>query len=215
MNAKSFNPTPQLRASLDRCWIGIAADQVTSELFRALIDAYAQSHRKYHTLQHLSECLALFSEYRELASEPDEVEIALWFHDAIYDVKASDNEAKSAQWAAAALRERGVDESRIERVQNHILATRHAALPQGADQVLLVDIDLSILGATADRFDEYEQQVRAEYRWVPDFLFKRKRREILAEFLARSPIYGTAVIRDRLEGRARENLARSLTQLAL
>jgi predicted metal-dependent HD superfamily phosphohydrolase len=78
--------------------------------------------------------------------------------------------------------------------------------------MLLVDIDLSILGAPRPRFDEYEAQVRAEYGWVPGFLFRRKRREILAEFLARNPIYNTPRLRESLEGRARENLAYSLEQ---
>jgi predicted metal-dependent HD superfamily phosphohydrolase len=66
-----------------------------------------------------------------------------------------------------------------------VMATGHDAVPQGRDQEVLVDIDLSILGATPARFDEYEQQVRAEYAWVPEFLFRRKRRAILGQFLAR------------------------------
>jgi predicted metal-dependent HD superfamily phosphohydrolase len=79
---------------------------------------------------------------------------------------------------------------------------------------LLVDIDLSILGAAPERFDEYETQVRAEYRWVPDFMFKPKRREILGEFLARDRIYATPVLRAQLEAHARMNLARSIARLA-
>jgi predicted metal-dependent HD superfamily phosphohydrolase len=210
--APPFDPG-LLESSWLRCLAGVGAADEAPALFRRLMDAYREPPRKYHTLQHLSECLALFDRHRSLALEPAEVEIALWFHDAIYEVRAGDNEARSAEWAAAALRSAGVAAGRIERVCAHILATRHSALPVGQDQALLLDIDLSILGAPAARFDEYETQVRAEYRWVPDFLFRRKRREILAEFLARDPIYATPALREVLEASARENLARSLEQL--
>jgi predicted metal-dependent HD superfamily phosphohydrolase len=199
--------------SWNRCWTGVGARGDGRELLVSLIAAYDEPQRRYHTLQHLGECLSLFDTYRALAIEPDEVEMSLWFHDAIYAVRASDNEEKSAKWAESSLRSANVNEERIARVRNHILATQHAVLPQGHDQALLVDIDLSILGASPERFDEYEAQVKAEYGWVPDFLFRRKRREILAEFLARAPIYSTPLLRERLEAQARANLARSIASL--
>ncbi|MEQ1657984.1 MAG: N-methyl-D-aspartate receptor NMDAR2C subunit [Hylemonella sp.] len=178
-----------------------------------LLAAWAEPQRRYHTLQHLGECLALFDGHRQLAEQPAEVELALWFHDAVYDVRGKDNEARSAAWAQADLKAAGVGAPAIARITGHIMATCHAALPVGADQQLLVDIDLSILGAPRPRFLEYEEQVRAEYAWVPGFLFRRKRREILKEFLARQPIYNTPSIREELESRARENLAYSMAAL--
>jgi len=205
--------TEMLRTSWSRCWTGLAARGDGHDVFEKLIESYREPQRKYHTLQHLAECLALFDRYQHLAIHPHEVEIALWFHDAIYEVRAGDNEARSADWARASLRDAGVANEACERVHEHVLATRHAALPIGQDQALLVDIDLSILGAPEARFDEYEAQVRAEYGWVPDFLFKRKRREILAEFLARAVLYSTPALRDALESAARKNLSRSLAGL--
>ncbi|MDG9926998.1 MULTISPECIES: N-methyl-D-aspartate receptor NMDAR2C subunit [unclassified Pseudomonas] len=199
-----------LQFSWERCWLGMGAKGDGIALMRRLLAAYAEPQRRYHTVQHLSECLALLEIHLELAAEPAEVEMALWFHDAVYDVKGADNELKSAEWAEAELSEAGVSAERIARVSNHILATRHTALPEGQDQMLLVDIDLSILGAPRPRFEEYERQVREEYGWVPDPLFRGKRQTILEEFLHRSPIYSTRVLREALEGRARENLAYSL-----
>lgn len=178
-----------------------------------LIAAFNEPHRKYHTEQHLAECLGLFSKHLGLAVEPAEVEVALWFHDAIYNVKAIDNEAKSAEWAVHELQQAEVVPERIARVKDHILATRHSALPQGQDPMLLVDIDLSILGADRARFEEYERRVREEYEWVPDFIFNRKRREVLAEFVSRNTIYNTPELRESLEGQARANLTYSLQQL--
>src|SRR5690606_12945472 len=134
-----------LEGSWQRGWEGLQARGDDAAVRDALRAAYAEPQRKYHTQQHLAECLALYDQHRDLAVEPAEVEIALWFHDAIYAVRASDNEARSADWAEAELRKAGVPEPRIARVRNHILATRHSALPEGSDQALLIDIDLSIL----------------------------------------------------------------------
>jgi predicted metal-dependent HD superfamily phosphohydrolase len=93
------------------------------------------------------------------------------------------------------------------------MATKHDAVPTNSDTRLLVDIDLSILAASADRFDEYERQVRQEYAWVPDFLFRRTRRSILEAFRSRAHIFNTDYFRDRFEAAARLNLDRSIGSL--
>lgn len=55
------------------------------ETFDLLVDAYSQKHRHYHTGAHIDHCLREFDVAAGLAIEPAEVELALWFHDAIYD----------------------------------------------------------------------------------------------------------------------------------
>ena len=181
-----------LRTSWARCWRALGAEGDGADLIQQLLAAYREPQRKYHSLQHLAECLALFQEHLDLAEQPGEVQIALWFHDAVYDVKASDNEQKSADWAACSLSEAGVAQARIDRVVQLIMAPRHSVLPEIRDQQLLVDIDLAILGSSRERFLEYEQQIGEEYSWVPEVLFRHKRRAVLEEFMARRPIYNTA-----------------------
>ena len=107
----------------------------------------------------------------------------------------------------------GLDTTVGVRVRDLILATRHDVSPPAGDTALLVDVDLAILGSPAERFDEYERQVRQEYSWVPGFLFKRKRREILEEFLRRPALYNTEHFRSRYDAAARANLTRSIQQL--
>ncbi len=206
-------PFDGFETSWRRCWAGLGAAGEGHALMQRLLAAWDEPQRKYHTRQHLGECLALFERCRAVAQRPAEVELALWFHDAVYALRGQDNEARSAAWAQAELSTAGVEAEAIARIHGHIMATCHAALPVGADQQLLVDIDLSILGAPQPRFLEYEEQVRAEYGWVPGFLFRRKRREILLAFLARQPIYATAIVREAIEARARENLAQSIATL--
>ena len=138
------------------------------------------------------------------------ITIALWFHDAIYELQRHDNEERSAAWAAQALRDAGASEARAEQVRRLVLATRHQATPQAEDEAWLVDIDLAILGAAPARFAEYEAQIRAEYGFVPEARFRAKRAEILRGFLARPHIFSTAHFRARLEQPARANLERAL-----
>ncbi len=191
--------------SWQRAWaaLGLTAPD---GLMQRLLDAWAEPQRHYHTQQHLRECLALLEPALGLAQHPGEVELALWFHDAVYDPQGKDNEARSADWAAEALAQAGAGSAVQQRVRALIMATCHDAEPTDPDARLLVDIDLAILGAEPARFAEYDAQVRAEYRWVPSWLYRRKRKEVLAGFLARPAIYGTERFRERFEGQARENL---------
>jgi len=181
--------------------------------FEALRVAYAQPHRHYHDVRHIAECLALFDELRDDCDHPDEVEYAIWMHDVVYEPRRSDNEARSAYLAVAWLAPCDVDGPVLQRVRNLVLATRHDGAPATRDEEIIVDIDLHILGADADRFDEYEAQVRREYRRVPWFLYRRRRADILRGFLARVPLYRTERCRARSEERARANLRRSIERL--
>ena len=192
------------------CTTGVKSDE---DLFAQLVAAYQQPQRKYHTLEHLRECLARFEPVLDLAPHPGEVELALWFHDAVYEVRGQDNELQSAEWARRSALAGGASAESAGRIHALIMATRHDALPAGADEQLLVDVDLSILGAAPERFDEYEHQVQAEFAWVPGWMFRSKRRAILDGFLARPFIFHTAHFRAALESQARENLRRSIARL--
>jgi predicted metal-dependent HD superfamily phosphohydrolase len=207
-----------LRANWDQAWqaLGVAepGDALRNDLCSELQRRYAEPQRHYHTMQHLGECLAWFEREKALAEHPGEVALALWFHDAVYDVRAHDNEVRSAHWAREALREAlraaGAGEAAAERVHALVMATCHDAVPEGRDAELLIDIDLSILGAERARFDEYEQQVGEEYGFVPAAVRLPRRRAILQRFLDREAIYTTPRMHALLEARARVNLQRSI-----
>jgi predicted metal-dependent HD superfamily phosphohydrolase len=199
------------RSSWSDAWRALGAstdDAVLAEL----LARYGEAHRAYHTLQHLGECLAQLARERGAAERPAEVALALWFHDAIYDVQRHDNEARSADWARQAALRAGLAQDVAERLHALVMATRHDAQPVGADARLLVDIDLAILGATPARFAEYERQIRIEYAHVPPGIFEPRRRQILSGFLARDPLYLTAPMRTRLEAAARSNLGRAIAR---
>ena len=190
-----------------QAWHAVGAHDAADTCLAALRRAWREPQRHYHSLQHLSECLDLLRAHRELAERPHELVLALWFHDAVYDPRAKDNEQRSADWARQALGEAGADPAATARIHALILDTAHAVEPAPGDPSLLVDIDLAILGAAPERFAEYERQVRAEYAWVPGFLFRYKRRQLLREFARREPLYRTPALRERLLAQARINLA--------
>ena len=180
---------------------------------------YSGPERSYHTLVHIADCLAELDAVPGLCDRPDAVELALWFHDAVYDPRASDNEARSAallgEWAARL----GLDAGLAALASALVIATAHfgaAAGPAWAlrDAAAIRDIDLAILGAARERFDAYEADVRREYAFLSDRDWRSGRERVLRMFLDLPRIYLTDAFHDRLETRARDNLAAGLARLA-
>jgi predicted metal-dependent HD superfamily phosphohydrolase len=183
------------------------------DLFQELDAAYSAPDRHYHTAHHIDACLAQVHRYRTVATQPAEIEIALWFHDAIYDTRRNDNEPRSADWASQCLTSAGADAAQLSRIRALILATRHAAAADDSDQQLMVDIDLGILGRPRTVFDDYEAAIRREYHWVPWPRYAESRIAVLTGFLDRPFIYATAPLRDRFETQARLNIAHAIARL--
>ncbi len=180
---------------------------------------YRAADRHYHGLAHIEALLALAAEYRPILSDPQAVEAAIWFHDAIYDSRAKDNEARSAELARESLADR-IAPARIERISAMIEATATHQVPDlgspdaNRDAALFLDMDLSILGTPAALFDAYEAAVRRDYAWVDDTAWKTGRAAVLRNFLARPHIFHTPEFGERFEAQARENMERSLERLA-
>ena len=194
-------------------WAELGANFADEDLRLQLLACYGEPGRSYHSLQHLGECMQMLQPLRALAEHAAEIELALWFHDAIYDTQRKDNEERSAQWLCAAALSAGVPEAAVQRAQAMVLATRHQVLPVTLDEKILIDVDLSILGAGPERFKEYEAQVQREYAWIPEVQRRAGRKRILLSFLQREFIYSTAPMRQRLEQRARANLRESVAAL--
>jgi predicted metal-dependent HD superfamily phosphohydrolase len=139
--------------------------------------------------------------------------MALWFHDVIYDTHATDNEEQSALLAEQCLSEAGASTSTRLSVWDLVLSTRTHDASGHADAGLLVDVDLSILGKDEGLFQEYEEQIRREYAWVPQDVFAAKRAEILEGFLLRDRLYSTDWFFRSSETQARKNLKAAIQKL--
>lgn len=193
-------------------WQALGVDARDS-FYAELESRLQEPHRAYHTRQHIDECFRRFEPIRDQADWPETVELAIWYHDAVYDPKSHDSEEQSAALAARHLSMAGLDKQVCDRVAQLVLATKHLETPDTTDAILLVDTDLSILAAPSPRFEEYEQQIRSEYGWVPDSVYRRERSRILHTFLDRPRLYASNHFFEQLECKARENIQSLLTKL--
>lgn len=200
-------------AAWARVWAELGVEYPPQAIYQELVRRYREPHRAYHNCQHVQECLQVRRRLNAACNAPAEVDLALWFHDAIYDPLRHDNELRSAQWLDDVARDSGLGDATRRRLYELIMVTRHDGAPASADQAVLVDTDLAILGASAERFEEYDRQVRREYRYVPLFVYRRKRRQVLEGFLARERIYTCALYFAAFEQQARANLARAIERL--
>jgi predicted metal-dependent HD superfamily phosphohydrolase len=181
-------------------------------IFEQLLANYNAKGRYYHTSKHVSDCLMSLRDNVRLATKISEIEVAIWFHDAIYDTHRKDNEELSAVWATNYLSSTGVEGKVVERINNMILCTKtHDA--DTDDACLMLDIDLGILGSQPDVFEQYDKAVRQEYYWVPEVDYRCARAMVLQSFLNRDVIYKTPEIYKRLEKQARLNLQHKLEDL--
>ena len=186
----------------------------STAIFSALSEAYGAAGRHYHDQSHVVECLTQLRKTTQLANRVEEVEIAIWFHDAVYESTRGDNEERSADWAREYLSGEGVPEASIARIYDMVIATKtHVARTD--DEALLLDIDLGILGSSEATFEHYDQAIRKEYHWVPAEQYSAGRVSILRSFLDRPRIYQTDHYFDSLEQTARSNLARKIEQLSV
>ncbi len=178
--------------------------------------AYAEPHRRYHTRTHIEQCLALLDQVPDLMdSERQVLTYAIWWHDAVYDPTASDNEAKSAEMAKRDLRDFDVSLHAREEVARLIrLTAGHLVEEEDRLGEILVSIDLAILAAAPLAYDAYSHQVRAEYAHVPDDAWRVGRAKVMQHFLDAPVIYPDPALRALFEDVARANIAREIASLA-
>lgn len=194
-------------------WQAFGVQPADPQLLAQLLARWAEPHRKYHSTEHLNACLRHFPRLQQVAERPHEVQMALWFHDAIYDIGSSDNEQRSADWARDALLAASVDPAAAQRVHALIMVTRHDCAPFSRDAEVLLDIDLAILGQPAHVFARYELQITDEFAAVPLAQRRVRRRDILQQFLDRPRIYHTTQFHGLYEAQARVNLQKSIERL--
>lgn len=193
--------------ALKRCDTqGVAGD----EIFADLIRRYSEPARHYHTVTHLLHVVGLLGQ----AASPA-VLFAAFFHDVVYDSRASDNEARSAEYAEEALRRLGSAEAvRAETTRLILLTRTHDPRPEDVAGQTLIDADLAILGSDPAEYASYAAAIRREYHWVPDADYRAGRRRVLEGFLLREHIYYLPATRQHREAQARINLANEIAGLA-
>lgn len=182
--------------------------------FAALVAAYAEPHRAYHTLAHIAAVLDTLDTLRAEARDWPALELAAWFHDVVYDPRRDDNEAQSAAVATRTLAGLGLPPALVDHAAALIRQTQtHIPDPGDPDAPLLLDADLSVLGAAPAVYAVYAAAIRQEYSWVPEADYRAGRAAVLRRFLQRPRIFHTERLFALLEAPARRNLAAEIVRL--
>ncbi len=185
-----------------------------SALGQELVRRYGSVSRSYHDAHHLLEVLDAVDAMADEAADAQAVRLAAWFHDAVYDVRATDNEERSAELAEAVLPTYDVDEETVAEVARLVRLTEtHDPSSGDANGQVLCDADLAILASNADRYASYVDGVRAEYRHVDDATFATGRSAVLRQLLGHPSLFRTTYGRLAWETRARANVTNELVEL--
>lgn len=187
----------------------------TACLSELLISKYSEKHRAYHNLSHIKFLLQTAGIFKSKIKDYECLQLAVWFHDAIYEPQCKTNEIESAMLASESLAELNIPEASIQKVEKMILATqRHDASGLDDDGILFLDLDLGILGAKAEIYKKYSEAIRQEHSFIPESLYRSERGKVLRSFLARKFIYYTAEMRELLEEPARINIENEIEELS-
>ena len=209
-NSQFAQGASRLQESSRAAWRKLGAPRAPD--FDSVVDRYEEPHRAYHTLEHILECHGWLEVARDLAERPLEVELALLYHDIVYDPLRTDNERQSAVLFGAHAASAGLAVEPARRISALIEGTASHSSCSG-DAALVNDIDLAVLGASPRRYDLFEEQVRTEYAQIEFQDYRAGRARVLRAFLEKTTIYSTQMFERRLEAQARWNLPHALADL--
>jgi predicted metal-dependent HD superfamily phosphohydrolase len=188
--------------------------RVAAKLWSEIEKHYTSKKRYYHTLTHLENLVTELWSLRNCIEDWDCILFSIAYHDIIYNTLNKDNEEKSAAFAAEQLRTISFPGQRIDRCVAQILATKSHAVSEDSDANLFTDSDLSVLGSDWNVYDQYARNIRKEYSFYPDLLYKPGRKKVLQHFLSMERIFKTEQFFSRFEDKARKNLLQEFETLS-
>ncbi|CAJ1578654.1 metal-dependent phosphohydrolase [[Mycobacterium] wendilense] len=202
---------------LIRAWRALIAPHTSApqaeEVGRALLASWSEPHRRYHDLVHLRGVLTAIDELAALATDPDAVRLAAWYHDAVYD-GSPDDEERSARRAETELTALGVAADLVAEVARLVRMTvEHDPAPGDRNAEVLSDADLAALAVGAEDYRRNSAAIRSEYAHVSDEAFRAGRARVIEAMLVGPRLFRTEIARRRWEPQARANLQAELAQL--
>lgn len=184
------------------------------ETGRALLAAWTEPHRRYHSVTHLRDVLDSVELLADHAEDPDAVRLAAWYHDSVYNGRPDDEEL-SAQRAEQELSRLGVSAPLVDEVARLVRMTvSHDPAPGDRDGEALSDADLAALALPCERYRQNTAAIRGEYTHIPDEVFRKGRTQVLVSLLDGPGVFRTPYGRQHWEDAARRNLRAELAALA-
>ncbi|MDB6079312.1 MAG: hypothetical protein JWO82_3059 [Akkermansiaceae bacterium] len=127
-----------------------------------LLGCYTESTRHYHGVAHILSMLKGFDAIRVDFGHAPAAELAIFFHDLIYDAYRSDNEERSATEMRSLLGGHLAEEI-LDRAAFAILATQRHVMTPDPDANRISDLDMAILGQPWPVYERYAAGVMREY----------------------------------------------------
>lgn len=187
----------------------VDSHEATLKVFNQLVEMYTTSWRSYHNISHIQSCLNYFDACQAQAEFPDSVELAIWFHDCVYEVNAADNEARSRDWFVE--QSEGFLVARlVATVSELIMDTVHNDVPDNRDGKLLSDIDLTSFGLPWDEYMLDSDEVDDESARFNDADPKTAKPAFLMTLMNRKPLYYSAYYLQHFEQMAQQNIRKHL-----
>jgi len=213
-----FEPAREQVARMSQRWLDLMASfEVDPEdarpPFANLVACYTGKKRFYHNLNHVEYVLDMVESLQELANDLPALQLAVWFHDVVYDARVKDNEVKSAEYARRVMAQLVIPAETINKASDMILATITHKAVKDIDTQILLDSDLSSLGADADTFWTQTNAIRQESGWIEEEVYTKSRAEFLTGFLERERIFHIDKLFRAREAQARRNIQSVLDRL--
>ena len=211
-NKKQFYHITLVEEKFKQVFLKYTDENTADALFKDVVKKYSAKSRHYHDMNHICGMCDCWDLFKHKLKNPDEIFMAIIYHDIIYKPTRSDNEEKSADYflkkVATLL---NIDSLRVLSIPPAILSTKHsdasrALWENNLDIQYLLDFDLHVLGTPhSSEYEWYRTGVRKEYKIYPDFMYKPGRKKVLESFLNRKKIYLTEDWKIN-EKKARKNL---------
>lgn len=180
---------------IDDIFVGNALKNIgiDPKIYPDLINRYLESHRFYHSVHHVENLLhqieTIYSVYDDVSESDCEIlAITAIFHDIVYDPKQTDNEEKSVEFFDSLLSPDKGNDKDINQIRHMILATKrhHKTGDRLTDLFNMMDMDILFADFPALVF--YEYQIRQEYIFADDQMYKFGRLAFLNSII-KDPIY--------------------------
>lgn len=189
-------------------------DQSESDkIFEQIKASYNTPPREYHSLGHVYDCLIKLQQFVDM--DTSAIELAIWFHDAVYDALSKTNECDSANMMKQCADHLRIDPIQISDADRLIMITADHKNASKNDEIVIADIDLSILAADPDVYKNYTMAIRSEYKAIDDIDYRAGRSAFLQQTLDSMPLFHTKWAQSHgFDDRAKENITRELITLA-
>lgn len=181
--------------------------------YKSIINKYNENNLAYHNIEHIEYCLNQLDSISIKIESKKEIELAIWFHDIVYNPYGKDNELKSAEMAMEFLVSNNQDDSTVSLVYDLIIATKHSNKAKNPQEQIIMDIDISIFGESSAKYINYSKNIRKEYSLVPLFIYTSKRKEILNSFLSHERLFQSDYFFEKYENNARLNIIEEIKTL--